>query len=201
VKARAGSINGLLSAARSIFLFRVFWLLRLLRRLRVYLKMEGLYKFVRNITTITMLSSPPSDTEQALAQESSRQLATLIPRYRLHDRVSLLKDDTGREVIVPTAALNLLLDILTQMAQGNAITLIPHHAELTTQEAADLLNVSRPFLVKLLESREIGFRYVGKHRRVLLQDILKYKENIDRARNETLNELVAQAQELNMGYQ
>jgi excisionase family DNA binding protein len=74
---------------------------------------------------------------------------------------------------------------------------------------ADLLNVSRPFLVKLLESGELAHRMVGKHRRVLLQDVMKYKENIDRlggalrvrARNETLNELVAQAQELNMGYE
>jgi excisionase family DNA binding protein len=176
-------------------------LIAIIARVKVYLEIEGLDKLSKNMTTLNTLSSPPSDTEQALAQESSRQLATLIPRYRLHDRVSLLKDDTGQEVIVPTAAFNLLVDILTQMAQGNAITLIPHHAELTTQAAADLLNVSRPFLVKLLESREIGFRYVGKHRRVLLQDILKYKENIDRARNETLDELVAQAQELNMGYE
>jgi excisionase family DNA binding protein len=163
--------------------------------------MEGLYNFGKNMTTLNTLSSPPSDAEQALAQESSRQLATLIPQIQSLDRVSLLKDDTGREVIVPTAALSLLLDVLTQMAQGNAITLLPYHAELTTQESADILNVSRPFLVKLLESREIGFRYVGKHRRVLLQDVLKYKANIDRARNETLNELVAQAQELNMGYE
>jgi excisionase family DNA binding protein len=152
-------------------------------------------------TTLNTPSSPPSDAEKALAQISSRQLATLIPQYRSQSSVSLLKDGLGQEVIVPTAALNFLLDVLTQMAQGNAVTLLPYHAELTTQESADILNVSRPFLVKLLESKQIGFRYVGKHRRILLQDILKYKDNIDRARNETLNELVAQAQELNMGYE
>jgi excisionase family DNA binding protein len=78
---------------------------------------------------------------------------------------------------------------------------MPYHAELTTQQSADLLNVSRPFLVKLLESGELAHWMVGKHRRVLLQDVMQYKENIDRARNETLNELVAQAQELNMGYE
>jgi excisionase family DNA binding protein len=108
--------------------------------------------------------------------------------------------ELGQKIVVPNVAISLLLEILTQMAQGNAVTLMPYHAELTTQQSADLLNVSRPFLVKLLESGELAHRMVGKHRRVLLQDVMTYKESIDRARNETLNELVAQAQDLNMGY-
>jgi excisionase family DNA binding protein len=125
----------------------------------------------------------------------------LIQKERPSTSISILEDELGQRIVVPNVAISLLLEILTQMAQGNAITLMPYHAELTTQQAADLLNVSRPFLVKLLESGELGHRMVGKHRRVLLQDVMKYKENIDRARNETLNELVAQAQELNMGYE
>lgn len=149
----------------------------------------------------TALLSTPSDAEKALARESSRQLAPLIQKERPSTSISILEDELGQRIVVPNVAISLLLEILTQMAQGNAITLMPYHAELTTQQAADLLNVSRPFLVKLLESGELGHRMVGKHRRVLLQDVMKYKENIDRARNETLNELVAQAQELNMGYE
>jgi excisionase family DNA binding protein len=106
----------------------------------------------------------------------------------------------GTQIIV---TLNSASEIVKNGASSEcyALSSLPYHAELTTQESADILNVSRPFLVKLLESKQIGFRYVGKHRRILLQDILKYKENIDRARNETLNELVAQAQELNMRYE
>ena len=149
----------------------------------------------------TALLSTPSDAEKALAKESSRQLAPLIHKERPSTSISILEDDLGQRIVVPNVAISLLLEILTQMAQGNAVTLMPYHAELTTQQAADLLNVSRPFLVKLLESGELAHRMVGKHRRVLLQDVMKYKENIDRARNETLNELVAQAQALSMGYE
>lgn len=151
--------------------------------------------------TFTALLSTPSDAEKALAKESSRQLAPLIQKERPSTSISILEDDLGQRIVVPNAAISLLLEILTQMAQGNAVSIMPYHAELTTQQAADLLNVSRPFLVKLLESGELAHRMVGKHRRMLLQDVMKYKENIDRARNETLNELVAQAQELNMGYE
>ncbi len=138
----------------------------------------------------------PSEQDAKLAEESSRILATRTSQDAL--RVQL---EDGRTLTLPYAATRLLSYLLTEMAEGNAVTLIPVHAEMTTQEAADYLNVSRPYLIGLLESQEVPYRKVGTHRRVKFADIKHYKDEIDRRRLETLDELARQAQELRMGYE
>jgi excisionase family DNA binding protein len=109
-------------------------------------------------------------------------------------------EGNDQRVKLPTSAVRLLLDILEQMARGNAVTLIPVHAELTTQQAADVLNVSRPFVVKLIDEGKLPFRKVGAHRRIKFEDLMAFKTSIDNSRHEALNKLVEQAQELDMGY-
>jgi excisionase family DNA binding protein len=143
----------------------------------------------------------PSDDDIALARESGRVLSTVL-QTRAETQQIDLHDDTGavRTVRIPTTALRLLLDVLTEIGQGNAVSIIPIHAELTSQEAADVLNVSRPFLVQLLERGDIPFHKTGTHRRVRYQDVIAYKERIDAQRRKALDELAAQAQDLNMGY-
>ncbi len=142
----------------------------------------------------------PSSTEVDLARRSVPVLTKIMARCRVDaERVQFL-DEEDEQVVIPVSALELLKGILVQMAQGNAMIVIPIHAELTTQQAADILNVSRPYLVKLLEAGEIPFTKKGTHRRVLFKNIMDYKHKIDEQRMQVLDELTAQAQELDMGY-
>lgn len=134
----------------------------------------------------------PSEDDTRLAKESCRHLAA----YAGKD-VRLCVSGGGNEVInLPGTAVSLLVTVLNEFAEGNAVSLMALRAELTTQQAAALLGVSRPFLVKELDEKRIPYRKVGAHRRLLLADVLRYKEAMDAKRHEVLDELVAQSQDL-----
>lgn len=143
-------------------------------------------------------TTPPSREEVELARASGQRLA---PFARLGRPLTLRVRDADQEEVVelPAGAVKLLVEILEDMASGRAVTIVPHNAELTTQQAADFLNVSRPFLVQLLEDKKIPFRKVGTHRRVRFDDVLRYKETIDAERRKVLDALATEAQDLNMG--
>ena len=98
----------------------------------------------------------------------------------------------GQKVQLPEPVFRVLACVLRKMAQGNAVAVVPVHHELTTQEAADLLNVSRPFLVRLLEQDHIPFHRTGTHRRVRFQDLMAYRQQRDGVRAAALDELAAE---------
>lgn len=141
----------------------------------------------------------PTENETLLAKEASRKLSTLHPAGD-DAEVKIRSAELQLDISLPTVALEMLMEMLTQMAQGNAVTIIPYHAELSTQQAADLLNVSRPYLIKLIDQGYLPCKMVGRHRRIRFEDLRKYKDDIDAARRKSLDKLTKSSQSLGIGY-
>jgi excisionase family DNA binding protein len=148
-----------------------------------------------------LASIVPSEKEIALARKSSRILSNVS--FEKTKSIEIMLEEAKKQpqsITVPLSAFKLLLTILTEMAAGNTVTLVPMISELTTQEAANFLNVSRPYLIQLLETKKIPFRKVGTRRKILFQDLMAYKTKTDEARRKVLDELSKEAQKLGIGY-
>jgi excisionase family DNA binding protein len=141
----------------------------------------------------------PTAQEASLARVSGQRLSSYARRQK---PLSLRVTESAQEqpIELPAGAVTLLMDVLEAMAAGRGVTIIPENAELTTVEAARILNVSRPYLIKLLDEKVIPHRLVGKHRRILIDDVVAYKQRIDAERENVLAQLTAEAQENEMGY-
>ncbi len=142
---------------------------------------------------------PPTPRDAAIAQSTREALS---PYGGMDRPLKLRVRDSEQEqpIDLPAGAVDLLMHVLEAMAAGQGVTLIPESAELTTVQAADVLNVSRPFLIKLLDQKAIPHRKVGKHRRIRMEDVMAYKNAIDREREEVLEQLTREAQAHDMGY-
>ena len=152
----------------------------------------------------TTLATPhrqlaPSALEITLARDSGRRLS---PYVRRGGSLSVHVIEAGQDqpLELPAGAVALLMGILEAMAAGQGVSLIPENAELTTVQAAGVLNVSRPYLIKLLEENAIPHRKVGKHRRIRMEDVMAYKARIDHEREIVLDQLTLDAQQNDMGY-
>jgi excisionase family DNA binding protein len=147
---------------------------------------------------------PTAETSE-MARKALRSLEPLARVPQGETTVSI-RTAEAQEVAValPSEAFSVLfrvfVEVLGQMANGSAVTVVPLHAELTTQQAADLLNVSRPFLINLLDGGQIPYRKVGTHRRVRMSDLLAYKDRDDAERRSAVDELAAEAEKLKLGY-
>ena len=146
---------------------------------------------------LAQLHPPPSIQDSEIARKAT---ARIMPYVRAHKplEVRIVEAENREPLVLPAGAVALLKDILEAMAAGHSMTMIPHHAELTTMEAADILNVSRPYLIKLLETGKIRFRKVGTHRRILMEDLMAYKEKSDRQSRAAMDELVALSEKLDL---
>ncbi|NYT76290.1 helix-turn-helix domain-containing protein [Alcaligenaceae bacterium] len=144
----------------------------------------------------------PVECERKAAVQGQRALAAYLATKFETQSIQIFDDQNrAHQVELPTSALRLLVDVLAELADGNAVQVVPIHAELTTQEAADLLNVSRPHLVKLLEDGLLPFHKTGKHRRVRFADLIQFKTERERVSGQAMEELAKQAQELALGYE
>jgi excisionase family DNA binding protein len=120
-------------------------------------------------------------------QNEEEQIAEL--RRIVQEGTAKLLGPEGRQLALPATVQELLLHILRSLQAGKAVSIVVEHQELTTQRAANLLGVSRPFLVRLLEEGHMPFHMVGSHRRIYLRDLLAYKHRRDNARHEALDQL------------
>lgn len=140
-----------------------------------------------------------SDRDAELLAQASRLMGEALDRSRAR-RIALVEErDDGGDIVrleVPPATLRLLSQVLALMARQQTFVLYPESSELTTKQAAEVLGVSRPFLIRVLEAGQIPFRKVGRHRRVLMQDVLAYKKTMQINRRAALDELVKASEDM-----
>ena len=130
----------------------------------------------------------PSESERAAANHLRKILASQVAG----DAKLRVVDEPTKppvEITLSPALSNLLMELLRHIGRGDAVTLVPVHEMLTTQQAADILNVSRPFLVSLLDRNEISHTLVGRHRRIKANDLFAYKRQRDEKRSKALDDL------------
>lgn len=147
----------------------------------------------------TLKAMTPSPEEAAIAKTSSQELSAFIETKAQTQALSIY-DAAGvaHEVNLLVSALRLLVNILIELGEGNSVKLVPVHAELTTQEGADLLNISRPTFVKLFTEKNIPFSYIGNRRKVKYADVRPYQKTLDKDRLATLDKLSELDQELGL---
>lgn len=142
-------------------------------------------------------SVPPGEVDTEAAERALQRINIYLARNS-DDEISLhVEGGHDDEVlVVPRAAVQLLANMLAYMAEGKGVSVMPKSARLTTQQAADMLNVSRPYLVDLLEAGKISYELVGRHRRIQLADLLDYQRQDSAVRRRAADELSALGQEL-----
>ncbi len=139
----------------------------------------------------------PASVSTPTEIEAARVLSQLLNQHRGSNTEFSIGNKT---VQLPSGVTNLMLEVLNQVASGHHVHILPDNTMLSTAEAADLLNVSRPFLTRLLNEGQLPYQMVGTHKRILLEDALHYKAVQRQKSLEIMRELSAEAQDLDFGY-
>ncbi|MEV0586301.1 helix-turn-helix domain-containing protein [Nonomuraea sp. NPDC050310] len=151
------------------------------------------------MTVRTPKSLEPGRVDAQDAARAVRRIKDYLATHPGTGDIRVTGELAGDDALVlPRDAVTMLAYILTQLAEGRGVTAMPSHAELTTRQAADLLNVSRPYLIGLLDAGKIPHRLVGRHRRVRFEDLMAYKQRSDAAGRKAADDLVALSEELDL---
>ncbi|MGH7284915.1 MAG: helix-turn-helix domain-containing protein [Polyangiaceae bacterium] len=145
------------------------------------------------IRRMTPVAAPPE--QRAEVEALFRAMGTMAHPSKKHAPKCKLVCPKGETLAIPASVFYVLERVAEVMARGDSITVVPVGKELTTQQAADLLNVSRQYLVRLLDEKQLPFTKTGKHRRLRIEDVLSFKENRDRNRRAGMRELSQLTQE------
>ncbi|WGW11770.1 excisionase family DNA-binding protein [Saxibacter everestensis] len=140
----------------------------------------------------------PQNNDSEIARDALVRLREFYNRHSDDEGPIDLAVEGGEHVTVPKGAVEMMMRVLAKMAAGEGVTIVPSHAELTTQQAANMLNVSRPHLIKLLQQGKIDFKMVGTHRRVRADSLRKYLRADDSKRRDAADELTALSQEMGL---
>jgi excisionase family DNA binding protein len=147
----------------------------------------------------TIGSIDPADVDAQAADRAARRLRDYLESHPDEDLIEALGevgDDDALVIPRPTAVM--LAQVLDALGHGQGVVILPKEVELTTQQAAEMLNVSRPYLIRLLESGQISYRKVGRHRRVTYEALMKYKRQDDLERRAAADDLADLSQELGL---
>lgn len=151
------------------------------------------------MTSKPIASIDPGDVDTEVAGRAARRISDYLSSHPGEDLIEAL-GEVGAEdaLVIPRPTVVMLAQVLSLLESGHGVQIIPKDAELTTEQAADVLNVSRPYLIGLLESRQIPFRKVGRHRRITFEALMEYKRQDDLKRRAAADDLADLSQELGL---
>jgi excisionase family DNA binding protein len=147
------------------------------------------------------VTTATAERDPIVAPESDRLAIASIERALEREtvpRVAQLISPDGDQIELPASLYAVLSRAAHELSRGRGVAILPVGMELTTQQAAELLNVSRPFLIQMLEHGEVPFHMVGTHRRIRLEDVLAYRRSRSEGRRQALRQLTEEAQELDI---